>query len=238
MKWAYGLTTCAVRATTLLPRTLKSLEAAGFPRPRIFADGCRGGLEWTECDVAYRHTPLRTHGNWILGLYELYIREPDADRYAMFQDDFVTSLGLREYLEACELASRTYWNLYTFPSNQKLAPKTVHGGTVDGWYASNQLGRGAVALCFERGGVLDLLSSRHIAERPMDPERGHKRVDGGIVDALKKCGYTELVHSPSLVQHTGEQSSMGNRRHPDAESFRGETYDLRSFIARSQDASD
>ncbi len=235
----YGLTTCKSRIHTLLPATLQSLSNAGFPHPHIFADGCSGGLESTGCYATYRSNTIRTQGNWVLGMYEMYIRNPAADKYIMFQDDLVASTGLREYLEWCELRPRTYWNMYTFPSNQKIAPKTPHGGTVDGWYASNQNGRGALGLCFDLQGVLDLLSSRLFAERPRNldkdgkyivPERGHKRVDGGIVDALKQCGYTELVHSPSLLQHVGKVSSMGNMRHPLAESFRGEAYDLRQFI--------
>jgi hypothetical protein len=37
--WAYGITTVPSRLTTLLPRTITSLAAAGFDKPHLFVDG-------------------------------------------------------------------------------------------------------------------------------------------------------------------------------------------------------
>jgi hypothetical protein len=165
--------------------------------------------------VTARYPRIRTFGNWILGLAELYIREPTCDRYAMFQDDLVTYKNLRAYLESLPFPERAYWNLYTFPSNQKLCPGD---GKHEGWYKSNQLGRGAVALIFSREGVKTLLEARaNIIDRPEDAHRGHRAV----------------VHNPSLTQHTGDHSSMGNRPHKKANSFRGETYDAKEMIGKT-----
>ncbi|MGL6095400.1 MAG: hypothetical protein ACRC7O_06330, partial [Fimbriiglobus sp.] len=180
--------------------------------------------------VSARHPAVRTAVHWCLTLGELYGRNPHADRYAVFQDDFVVSKNARAYLDTIPYAPKTYRNLYTFPSNQKLAPRTSHGGTADGFYPSNQLGRGAVALVFDRETTLNLLGSDVILERPQCGMRGWRAIDGGIVTALKKKGWAELVHSPSLTQHTGKVSSMGNRPHHDAESFRGEDFDCLSLL--------
>lgn len=228
LRWAYAVTTVPERKGELFPRTLASLKAAGFDRPRLFVDGLRDPREYDAfgLETVARHPRIRTFGNWILGLGELFIRDPMADRFAMFQDDFITYAGLREYLEKCKYPANGYLNLYTFPSNQQLARG-------EGWYLSNQFGRGAVALVFDRNAVLALLTHSHMIERPLNAHKGHKSVDGGVVTAMQKamgCKDVEWVHNPSLVQHTGLKSAMGNRPHKLAESFRGEGYDVRELI--------
>ena len=229
LSWSYGVTTVPSRRSNLLPQTLNSLKAAGFDQPRLFIDGANArmaeGYEGQfKLPVTAHDSPLLTAGNWTLSLYELYIREPSADRYAIFQDDFVTYLNLKGYLDRCKYPEKGYWNLYTFPSNQRLAKGT-------GWYLSNQQGRGAVGLVFNRDAVIVLLSSLHLVERPQNVARGHKSIDGGIVTAMKKAGWSEYVHNPSLVQHTGDVSAMRNAPHLKAESFRGENFDALTLFS-------
>src|SRR5688572_492151 len=158
-KWSYGVTTVPERLNNLFPATLKSLERAGFPNPRVFVDGCAEPKMYvghSAGGLTLRNPRVRTAGNWVLSLYELFIRDPGCDRYAVFQDDFVTGLNLKKYLDHCKYPKAGYWNLYTFPSNQSLAKNT-------GWYVSNQCGRGAVALVFDNEAVVTLLSQRHLA---------------------------------------------------------------------------
>jgi hypothetical protein len=128
----------------------------------------------------------------------------------------VTYPNLREYLEECPFPEKGYWNLYTFSQNEK---------PIQGWYPSNQLGKGAVALVFSNNGLRLLLAQQYMVDRPLNPLRGWKALDGGIVSAYKLIGWKEFVHNPSLVQHTGLDSSMGNRRQELASTFRGERYD-------------
>ncbi len=231
IKWTYGITTTPQRIDDLFPRTLNSLKTAGFEKPWIFVDGLEDPQPYHQFDAAgitVRHPNIRTHGNWVLSLYELYIRTPDANRYALFQDDFITYNSLREYLETCEYPDDGYWNLYTFPENQRLCPDGY-----EGWYKSNQRGKGAVALVFSLDAVTTLLGHDHMIQRPKDTHRGYKAVDGGIVTAMKKAGYREYVHNPSLVQHTGTISSMGNKRQALATSFRGEEFNCLELIPQS-----
>lgn len=235
MKWAYGVTTTPFRRKDLLPQTLASLYKAGFNIPRLFVDGSDGDARsWAKefsLNTTIRDFPeVKAYGNWVLALWELYLREPTAERFAIFQDDFVTYPNLRAYLEQCPFPEKGYWNLYTFPHNQSLCPVGSNGQQKIGWYTSNQAGRGAVGLVFNRDGVLELLSSRHMAERPMDPQRGWKVIDGGVVESMRKAGYTEWVHNPSLQQHMGEVSSMGNRPHAAAISFRGENFNALELL--------
>ena len=240
MEWSYGVTTVPERFETTLPRTLVSLRMAGFPEPRLFVDGGLEPLVYHErfgLPATCRHPKVHIFGSFVLALWELHLRHPEAERFAVFQDDFVTYRNLRDYLESCEYPETGYWNLYTFPKNQKLAATRLQGET--GWYPSNQLGKGAVALVFSREAVATLLGSRHIAVRPSDLDTHRKRkrakkfVDGAIVEAMRQAGWTEYVHSPSLVQHTGEVSVAGNGKHALAPSWRGEDFDARRLICEA-----
>ena len=232
LRWVYGVTTVPERRADLLPNTLRSLAAAGFGEPRLFVDGGEDGYGEFKLQVTYRFPRVGAVGNWILALMELLIREPTADRYAIFQDDIACSKGLRGYLERSPWPGQAYLNLITFESNQKLAP--AHGG----WFESRttrhsgdrklQTGYGAVALVFDRPAVLALLADTRVTHRPVEPEPYRTTgIDAFVVNSLNNAGFREWVHSPSLVGHTGMRSTMGNAPHPTAgTSFKGEAFDL------------
>ena len=230
--WAYGVTTVPQRRVTLLPRTLASLRAAGFDCPRLFVDGCDDPSSYSHfgLELTMRYPSLRAYGNWLMALLELYLRSPNADRFAVFQDDFVTYRNLRAYLDWCpypgELNDRPkgYWNLYTFPENQRLSDGKI------GWFFSNQLGKGGVALVFNREATVILLEHQHMITRAQDVNRGWKALDGGVVDSMRKSGWKEYVHDPSLVQHTGMESTISRSRHALAPSFRGEEFNAEEMI--------
>lgn len=237
-RWCVGVTTVPERRSTYLPLTLRSLEAGGFPSPRLFIDGSHDDYANFPQEKVWRGTPLRTYGNWMLGLWELLIRNPTCDRFAMFQDDAICVTNLRQYLDklqypdnsdeakACGYRAPGYWNLFSLPGNERLARGRK------GWYESNQRGWGAVGLVFNRQAVLTLLQSSHTVERPLDPTWGHKKIDGGIVTSFMKAGWLEYVHAPSLVQHIGTVSSMENAQHALPTTFPGEKYDALELVAK------
>lgn len=233
MKWSYGVTAVPRRFGDALPRTLHSLAAAGFGSPRLFIDGLansqRAVMQF-NLPVSCRDVTIGTVSNWWLALVELYSREPDAERFAIFQDDLVTCANLRDYLEASPLPKDGYLNLYTNPTNHDFTQGTR------GWVLSNQRGLGALGLVFSNEAVQILLASRKFTAK-MHTETAQKSVDGLIVTVMKAAGWLEYVHNPSLVQHTGTVSTMGNdfRAHAAsfAPSFIGEEFDARRLNHQS-----
>ena len=169
-----------------------------------------------------------TFANWILGMWELYARNPNADRYAIFQDDVAAYKNLRGYLDRCEFPERGYWNLFTFMENERR----VMGQS--GWVESNQTGRGALGLVFNRDAVVEILSNAdYIVRWPQNEARGDSIIDGQIVKALRREGWTEYVHAPSLVEHTGQLAgSMSKLVHPAAKTFRGEQFDAMTLLGK------
>ena len=224
MSWSYGITTVPQRFDNYFQTTLNSLKSSGFDKPRIFVDKAEHidhfpGVDYKPYGpVTYRES-IGTPPHWMLTLAELYYRDPQADMYGIFQDDFIMVKDVKQYIDT-HIPPYGYLNLYTFPSNQSICPEGHKG-----WYQSNQLGRGAVALIFPKDTAVDLLSQRHMWERAQGPRR-HKAVDGGICETMKKAGVKEFVHNPSLVQHIGENSSMRNSIHLQATSFPGEEWSV------------
>ena len=229
IEWSYGVTTCPQRLTTLLPKTLASLAAAGFDRPRLFVDG--------PCQLSFDGLPInqrdsRSGGfmNWLLGAWELYVREPMSARYAMFEDDLIMCCGVREYLQQCAFPEKGYLNLITAWSNEnKVFDKPA------GWHKSDQLGRGAQALVFSHDAMVALLQ-QFFEYKPQITEKKPKlpefnNTDGAIQHALVRMAkFTEYVHSPSLVQHVGRETTLNNAKHPDAKTFPGEDFDARMLL--------
>lgn len=242
MTWAYGVTTVPERFDDLLPKTLDSLKSAGFDDPQLFVDGMTPA-EWVR-DVdgplgqhraTLRGSRIRTWGNWLLGVQELLIRNPEADRFAMFQDDFVTVRNLKEYLTKLEYPSLGYLNLYTFPTNERETDDVIYpaqplkkGSLLPS--GQQQTGYGAVALVFSREAVVTLLQQQTTVAKALRKDDAWRRVDGLVATAMNVAGWREYVHSPSLVQHTGTTSSMGNRRHPLATTFPGEDFDALELL--------
>jgi len=229
MEWSYGVTTVPSRLNTTLPVTLESLKLAGFETPRLFIDDCEDASEFKKLDLPITsHWPrMHVNGNWILSVIELYLRQPEAQRYAIFQDDFVTYRNLRQYLEQVPYPENGYCNLYTVPRYERA------GAQHKGWFkAIPQYGIGAVALVFTRDAVKALFDNRHMIDKMHgpDPVKRIKSVDGGIVSAMNKSGWYEYVHMPSLVQHIGDVSAAGNDQSKKPRSFRGESYDALEML--------
>jgi len=209
INWSYGITTVPQRSETLLPRTIVSLEKAKFGLPQLFTD----------------FRPLGVYGNWALCAWQLYLRNPFADVYVIFQDDIVVNRNLKLYLEHLKYPVDGYFNLMTWPENEELAKGEV------GWFRSNQKGRSACGLLFPNDKLRLLLQQKKFVEKARDRSKPGKCVDGMILEAMRCLGLKEYCHYPSLLAHTGDDlSSTNNRNSPQATSFRGEDFDSLAFL--------
>jgi hypothetical protein len=247
--WSYGVTTVPERFHDTLPRTLASLRSAGFDQPRLFIDGAGPQTaQWYEdqysLPVSARYPRLGLAANWMLSAAELYLRNPQATHYALFQDDLIACQNIRAYLEAIPYPPNAYLNLFTFLDNERLLPQAPQG-----WFEAAELhtaraqrfhgrqqqaGRGALALVFSRDALTTLFMQPHLVTRPQSGADGAIKIDGGIVEAMNRAGYREYIHNPSLVAHTGHRSTKENVCwHKNAQTFPGENFDALTLLTRS-----
>jgi hypothetical protein len=202
--WSYAVTAVPSRLD-LLAKTIASLADGGFPDPIISVDGQINDPAY----VSYPH--IGTFKHWHRTLLDLYSRNPWSQYYAIFQDDMICVQNLRQYIELSQIPEKSYLNLFTFMENEGIV-KDQPTGWLPAYRTESgfQMGRGAVALVLPHDAVETLLSSNHFITRRRDAIRGNRSLDGAVVEALGQAGFTEYVHNPSLVQHTGSVSSMGN----------------------------
>lgn len=230
--WSYAVTTVPSRLDSL-SETLSSLADGGFDKPVISVDGFIN-------DPAYvSNAPIGTFKHWHRTLLDLYSRNPWSQYYAIFQDDMICVKNLRHYLALSEIPDNSYLNLFTFMENEDIV-RDQPTGWIPAYrtQAGFQMGRGAVALVLPHNAVEALLSSNHFITRRRDAIRGNRSLDGAVVEALGQAGFTEYVHNPSLVQHTGTVSSMGNpwsqtpgdKRYVYALTFPGKDFDALTLL--------
>lgn len=239
-RWAVGVTCVPERFDDLLPQTLVSIKRGGFTVDRLFCDGLPNA-DSRACEVKFgipvtaRHPRMGIYGNWCLGLAELLIRDPGAERFAMFQDDVICVTNLRQYLESEVLSPNSYANCYTFepghPGRQSQLPPPDPSKI--GWYRSNQLGRGALCLIFDRHTAMQLLKADNSLRKSGDgTPRGKRNLDGAIITSMKDLGVSEVIHNPSLVDHLGHGKSTLGNVNPLGMNFPGESHDAREWIKR------
>jgi hypothetical protein len=147
-----------------------------------------------------RYGELRAESLHIHGDIRLATEFYSGDRYAIFEDDVMACRQLREYLERCP-PGKGSWNLLTLEENRAFTK------VVPGWLESNQLGRSACGLAFERPTADCLLQMERFVR---GPSRGETMFDAVVIATLKSLGYKELGHYPSLLQHVGIETTLGN----------------------------
>lgn len=234
MKWSYGITTVPTRIVKGTFRlSIDSLRAAGFDKPRIFVDGDTN-QGWLNGQYRLEYTihepPFKAYANWLLAILELYLREPRADRYVVFQDDIMVVKNLRQFLDASEYPKKGYWNLITYPCNIDRSPSKDYRG----WYKSDQMGRGGQGLVFTREALAVLFSHKLILDHPHE-HNGPRSIDGAVSRIFRDRGWVEYVHAPGLLGHREGPSIIGVRTQPEIP-FIGEDFDALSLIHRGEPA--
>ena len=207
VEFAVAVTTVRERILYPLPQTLKSLRAAGFDNIHEVIDSKK---------------PMGIVGTWVKTLWALWVLNPRATHYIIFQDDILAMKNLREYLAKSEYPENGYCNLCTYPEN--TTPKL----STPGWHRATKRGKGAQALMFDPKAVKALLTSGRLVSKPHDARNADRSLDGMIVEAMEQAGYKEYVHSPSLVDHVGQSSTIGHEPTLHMPTF-DETFDLLSL---------
>lgn len=187
------VTTC-VRpdGVSYLESTLASLRAAGF-----------------EPDVMLDHELKGSYRNFKDALR--FVSQDDVDAVLVFQDDIEVASGLRDWLD----------DLWPVKLNQfgfgvvSLYTSGPHDQTVNGWHRMNLTPRhegdtpwgrsyGALAYLFPIGFARRFVKDDHRPEML-------NATDRNVAEWCSVNGIPLLLHSPSLVRHTGEVSTFTKR---------------------------
>ncbi len=204
LRWAVGLLT-APRPNPTILRTLRSLEAAGFDSIHVFAEpGSWIPGEFADLPVTVHGQTLGNLGNFYTSLVALYMIQPEADCYALFQDDIEAAQGLREWCD------HQFWPNDT--GLVSLFTPRAYGSEKAGWQLLTLgLSRtfGAQAFVFRRDILKEFLTDGASLEHRQTRVHG----DDAVVGEWAICrGIGIAYHHPSPVQHIGEVSSIPGHR--------------------------
>lgn len=226
--WQVGMLTAPRPGEPTIFRTLDSLAAAGFPDVHVFAEGDIDQAVVNRPGVSFtlRQHPSGSFCNWWLALWELWMRESNADRYLLVEDDVVFCKSIREYIESTPLPDAGVLSLYVSTGGE---------GSTPGWHpaAEHRKGVGALAYLWTNQSMRRLLesSAAFTAHRAGTGRlQGITAQDTAISRWCEASGLPELYHTPSLCQHIGLAStqghgaSIGRRR---SGTFVGEDFDAR-----------
>lgn len=200
-KWAVGITTSRRKHPTIV-KTVKALENAGWAAGTIFAEpesfvDC--GENWN-----YVHRSLKTgiFGNWMLGLYELFIRNIDADAFFMIQDDIVIAPNTRKYLE----------NSLWFSDEPHLislfGPNAIDKDPSNGWRKTSKYSGGPNSIIMSHETVQEILSSlTPLRYYGVQHQKNTSFDDLGIFSLVSEKNWSVFYPKPSIGDHIGHQST-------------------------------
>ena len=201
LSWAVGMLT-APREKSTIDRTLASLCRAGFDQVHIFAEpGSRIPGEFRHLPVTYQGRKLGNLGNFCTSLITLFMQEPRADCYAIFQDDIEVAAGLKTWCDT------EFWphgaglvSLYTCK---------IYYAETSGWrIVKPDMTRtfGAQAFVFRRDVLKEFLTDGRMFElHETHPGIGDDAVVGEFA-TRRDIGIA--YHTPSLIDHVGDVSAI------------------------------
>lgn len=161
VRWAVGVTALP-ESGAHLEDCLRSIQRAGWERPRIFAgaDVQLGALSRRQ-PRSILHPGLGELATHVVALAELLMREPYADAFLLIQADCILygEASLREYLEASLWPDRNVGAV-------SLCGPPVEPDTTAGWQlATRPWDRGLAAWVFPRQSVLGFVSDSRILDQ-------------------------------------------------------------------------
>jgi glycosyltransferase involved in cell wall biosynthesis len=200
LRWQVGMLT-APRDAPTIHQTLASLHAAGFTQVHIFAEpGSWIPRMASDLRVVLHERRLGNLTNFYNALVTLLEQAPDADTFAIFQDDVHVAEGTRAWCES-EFWPQGAGLVSLFTPRPHIQPET-------GWHlllpGTNRI-CGAQAMVFRRD-VLRSFLADPLVVRSLHVGRSY---DDAIVGGWAARQRLSIAyHTPSLVRHTGAVSSL------------------------------
>jgi len=185
--WAVGVIT-APRPIETLARSLASVHRAGWPEVLVAAD-----LDHKGC---WR--------NWLEAVKRLTSLYPQADAYAIFEDDVVYCRNLRQYLQH-----------HLWPAAENVALCSVFCPAAyrlqkQGWHEERRWPSGSY-LVSSQAWILPPQAARAVVSELWHVDTPHG-TDGHVGQWAEDSGRTVWYHTPSLAQHVADEySAVGCR---------------------------
>lgn len=211
MNWTVGITAAPRSGEVYLQQTIQS-AAKNFQDIHVFAEPI---LEKPGDVIFHQHgEQFGDWSNWLCALFSLLITRPKTDYFLMMEDDVSLCNNLAYYLEGLipQIGRFAALSIYT-PERYRRYGRYIHNEChgVQTW--------GSQALIFGRHEAVRFLSSpevllhRTYGESYRGRDISNARKDAIIGMWSEREQLPLYFHSPSLAQHTGRISSMGNEGH-------------------------
>jgi len=223
MKWVVGIQTCPREEDVYINHTIAGIHRAGWDQITIFAEP--NSPVPVGYPVTYRPCRYGDWTNWVCAFFELFIANPDANAFVLFEDDITLSMHIRNYLDWAipKLGRFGCLSLYTPPTHHSDW-KGWHDEADAGWALS-----GAQGMVFTRPSLQRFLSDPKILEYRFD-EIGKKNAHKDCAIGKWACKKERvLYHTPSLIDHRGIQSLIGTKNHQ-AVDYVGDDFDCETLI--------
>lgn len=207
MTLAIAITTAPRKAPTL-ERAYKSLRAAAFDEEVFVVAEPRTDIPAAVVSdrrvrVTVNATQLGCFGNWKHACNTL-LTKTKADWLLILQDDAIWQRGsasvLRQQMKDRSGTRTGFISPYLSAHDLKKSFTSGWNETHSGWDWC-----GALAFCMARQAAEDLLKVECFVKHP-----GPKQVDAIVGRAFKELKRPSFAHLPSLVDHIGVTSTVGN----------------------------
>ena len=203
IRWAVGMTT-APRKTPTLATSLDALQRAGWHDVSLSVDGSTSLPPAMDFDSVTVRTPATgPWPNFFLTMLELVLTRSDSDAVMLVQDDalFYDGEPLREYLESVLWPSDP-------PGIVSLYCSAAYTRNAPGWTIADERWEwGALAFVFPMDLARQFVSDESVIHHRRT-NRGLRFIDDVIGEWAERNAVPIWYPSPSLVQHTGETSTV------------------------------
>lgn len=222
--WAVGIT-IAPRKLPTYTETIDSVIRTGWTEPHLF---CEPNVilmdRHRNLPITERKDTMGCWKNWYQTAKDLVDFYPEADAYAIFQDDVIFCLGVRSFLEKC------LWPVENPGVISVFTPSHYKQDRI-GWHKTDK----GHTLWMAQTFIFTPKSIRNMINHPVCVNwKGDRNVDNVIGNWARQTRLFPYYHTPSLAQHIGTVSTIWTnnpkrnqaRGRKAASDFVGETYDV------------